>query len=87
MKKSREFKIDTEYICFVDAMNENEWNSLISKFKDATINQSWAWASTMSSRTSNLVIKKNGVIVGAAILRLVTIPILNAGLAYKNGIC
>jgi len=82
MKTSREFILDSEYVCYVDTLSENEWNSMITKFRDATINQTWAWSNIMSPKTSNLVIRRNGSVVAAAILRLVTIPVINAGIAY-----
>jgi lipid II:glycine glycyltransferase (peptidoglycan interpeptide bridge formation enzyme) len=78
----REFRIKKEYVCTVDAMNDNDWNSVITLFKDATINQTVAWCSTMSKVTSNLVIRRKGSIIAAAMLRIVKIPILNAGIAY-----
>jgi lipid II:glycine glycyltransferase (peptidoglycan interpeptide bridge formation enzyme) len=82
MRISREFEINDEYICTVDTLRETEWNSIVTMFKDATINQTWAWASTMSKKTSNLVIKRKGSIVAAAMLRIITLPIANIGIAY-----
>jgi lipid II:glycine glycyltransferase (peptidoglycan interpeptide bridge formation enzyme) len=82
MKTDREYKINSEYVCSVDTMNEDDWNCIVPMFSDATINQTWTWCHEMSKKNSHLVIRKNGILVAAVMLRLLSLPILKTGIAY-----
>lgn len=77
-----EIVIDEIYSYAVDAMSEQDWNSNIINFNDATINQTWAWCKLNSKETSTLILKRNGKIVAAAMIRIVKVRILKTGLAY-----
>ena len=77
--------LNSEYTAFIDESNEDAWNNIISNFRDATFNQTWAWCKIMSNDISNLVIKRNGSIVAAAILRLKILPVIKQGIAYIGG--
>ncbi len=80
----REFKLDSEYTFSVDAVDENEWDSIVPLFRDATVNQTWAYGRVRSKRTpsSHLLLKHNGQVVAAAMTRMITLPMLKGGIAY-----
>jgi len=82
MKTNREFKINSEYSALVDFVDENEMNNIIQLFRDATVNQTWAYNHLRSKKCSTLILKRNGAIAAAAILRLTTLPGLRIGVAY-----
>jgi lipid II:glycine glycyltransferase (peptidoglycan interpeptide bridge formation enzyme) len=76
------FELDSEYTYSIDSANEQEWNDIIRLFRDAVYNQTWAWCHVMSKETSHLILRRNGRVVAAAMLRLIILPIINAGIAY-----
>jgi lipid II:glycine glycyltransferase (peptidoglycan interpeptide bridge formation enzyme) len=82
MKEQREFDLGLGFTCCVDAADENEWNDIIQMFRDATVNQTWAYCQVMSKKTSHLIIRRSTVVVAAAMVRLIVLPVLKAGIAY-----
>ncbi len=82
MKQQQEYDLGTGFTYLVDTSDENQWDSIISLFKDATINQTWAYCNIRSSRTSNIILKQEGRLVAAAMLRLKVIPVVKRGIAY-----
>ncbi len=74
----------SEFTYAVDAANEQEWNQLIRLFRDATVNQTWAYCTVMARKTSRLVVRRGDTIVAGASLRLVVLPLVNAGIAYLS---
>ena len=82
MKEQREFDLGSGFICSVDAADENEWNDIIQMFRDATLNQTWAFCRARSKKLSHVIVKRNGKIVAGAMLRLIILPIFAAGIAY-----
>ena len=75
-------ELNSEYLALVDSVDENEWNIYSQLFRDASVNQTWAYNHTRSKKCSSLVLKYKGVIVAIAMVRLVTLPGLKIGMAY-----
>lgn len=82
MENKREYKLAGGLVCAVDAMTPELWNDNLAKFSDASYSQTWQWNSEMSRRVSTLVIFEEGSVIAAAILRILTIPVLRTGFAY-----
>ena len=82
MSNQRKFKLDLEYTCLLDATDKEEWNCIIPLFRDATVNQTWAYCQVRSKNNSHLVLKRNGTVVAASVVRLVVLPVLKRGIAY-----
>lgn len=72
------------YIAEVDRITEAEWSVLLSRFDDATINQTWIYGSIRwgEANLSHVVLKKEGEIVAAVQLRIVKLPAIKRGIAY-----
>ncbi len=68
----------------VDSANEQEWNQIVRLFRDATLNQTWAYCTVMAKKASHLVVRRGDTIVAGASLRLVVLPLANAGIAYLS---
>jgi len=68
----------------VDQVSANEWDSIVAGFSDGTIYQSSAYGSIRwgANRLSHTVVAKDGVIVGAAQVVIIKIPLTNIGIAY-----
>jgi hypothetical protein len=68
----------------VDEVNEEEWNRLVPQFADASVYQTWAYGAVSwgEKQLSHLLLRRHGVVVAAAQLRLVRIPLINKGIAY-----
>lgn len=68
----------------VDRITEPEWNSLLPRFADASIYQTWAYGAVSwgEKQLSHLVLQRGAEIVAAAQLRIVRIPVVNRGIAY-----
>jgi lipid II:glycine glycyltransferase (peptidoglycan interpeptide bridge formation enzyme)/glycosyltransferase involved in cell wall biosynthesis len=68
----------------VDKVTELEWSLLISRFADANIYQTWAYASIRwgDNNLSHLVLKRDGEVVGIAQLRIIRPAPLRFGIAY-----
>ena len=75
-------QINSEYSAYIDSSNEAEWNNIMHLFRDATDNQTWAYNNERSKKWSTLILKRNGLIIASAILRLTTIPGFKIGVAY-----
>lgn len=84
MKNMNIIKLDAEFSCFIDSTDENAWNSFFATFRDATINQTMVYGQIRSNKTSNLVLRRNGEVVAMVMTRLITLPFLNAGIAYVS---
>jgi len=82
MKKPQEYDMGKGFKYLVDTSDENQWNNLVTLFRDATVNQTWAYCNIRSSRTSNLVLIQDGRVQAAAMLRLRIIPVAGRGIAY-----
>lgn len=84
MENINDTKLDAEFSCFIDSTDENEWNSIITTFRDATVNQTMSYGQIRSDKISTLVLKRNGEVVAIAMVRLIVIPFLKAGIAYVS---
>ncbi len=74
----------SEFTYAVDSANEQEWNRIVRLFRDATVNQTWSYCTVMAKKASNLVVRRGDTIVAGASLRLVVLPLVNAGIAYLS---
>ena len=73
-----------DYSVEIDRISKKEWETLMLQFRDATINQTWSFGAVLSgeSNLSHLVLKRDNEVVAAAQIRIVTLPIFRAGIAY-----
>lgn len=72
------------YIAEIDRITEAEWSELLTRFDDATLNQTWSYGSVRwgEANLSHVVLKKEGEIVAAVQLRIVKLPAIKGGIAY-----
>jgi hypothetical protein len=72
------------FTAVVDGVSEQEWNSLLDGFADATIYQTWAYGAVSwgEKQLSHLVLRQNAVPVAMAQVRIVSVPLLRSGIAY-----
>ncbi|MFQ5738698.1 MAG: lipid II:glycine glycyltransferase FemX [Acidobacteriota bacterium] len=65
-------------------VNESEWTSLLGRFEDATIYQSWAYAAARwpDRGVNRLILERGGEAVALAQVRVVQLPLLESGMAY-----
>jgi hypothetical protein len=68
----------------VDQVTETEWNSLQEGFADANLYQTWSYGAVSwgEKQLSHLVLRRDGVPVALAQLRLVRLPVVGSGIAY-----
>jgi lipid II:glycine glycyltransferase (peptidoglycan interpeptide bridge formation enzyme) len=74
----------SEYKSEIDNMSQAGWGSVLSRFDDSNIHQTFEYGERNWGRKnlSHFVFKYKGQIISAAQLWVVRFPILNAGLAY-----
>ena len=79
-----ERRADGRFIAVVDRVSEGEWNSLLDRFADASIYQTWAYGAVCWGETqlSHLVLRLDDVPVAMVQLRIVSVPFLRSGIAY-----
>lgn len=72
----------TDYV--VDSYSRNDWEELIASFDDANIYQTYAWGSNCygESNISAIVVRHNGSPIAAALVRILKVPGMRAGIAY-----
>jgi lipid II:glycine glycyltransferase (peptidoglycan interpeptide bridge formation enzyme) len=77
-------EIGDPYRAEIDAATSESWRDIIDQFDDANIYQTWAYEETRSGsrNVSHLVLKRGETAVAAAQVRIVRIPVLQAGIAY-----
>lgn len=77
-------ELDEQYSVDVDTVAKDEWDAVVSGFRDANIYQTHAYGDARfgGSNTSRLLVRHRGEIVAAAQARIVRVPVLNAGIAY-----
>jgi hypothetical protein len=68
----------------IDRVSEHQWSDVCLQFRDATINQTWAFGAVMSGERglSQVVVRRNGSVMAAVQVRLVTVPVLKVGIGY-----
>ncbi|SPP99527.1 conserved hypothetical protein [Candidatus Sulfobium mesophilum] len=71
------------YLVEIDAVDRDEWSSILTGFDDATIYQTWSYGSFRwgERNLSHAIMKRGGDVVGAAQVRIVRLPIVGAGIA------
>jgi lipid II:glycine glycyltransferase (peptidoglycan interpeptide bridge formation enzyme) len=76
--------LDPGYTSEIDSVDEAAWGRILEEFEDANIYQTWSYGEVVngSRNNSHLTLKKNGVVVAAAQVRVVKIPLLKFGIAY-----
>jgi chitin disaccharide deacetylase len=72
------------YSSEVDTIDERAWCQILEQFDDANIYQTWSYDEVRCGRDqiSHLLLKKNGDVVAVAQARIVTLPLVKAGIAY-----
>jgi lipid II:glycine glycyltransferase (peptidoglycan interpeptide bridge formation enzyme) len=80
------FAKDNEYKMEIDSLGKGEWSNLLLEFDDATIYQTWSYGVVRwgQDNLSHVVIKRNNEVIAAAQLRILKIPLFNAGIAYLS---
>ena len=70
--------------CEVDLCTSQQWGEIISGFDDATYDQSMAFLGDRwgHERLSSIVLRQGQEVVAAALLVILTLPVLNKGMAY-----
>ncbi|HXF52634.1 MAG TPA: GNAT family N-acetyltransferase [Hyphomicrobiaceae bacterium] len=77
-------ELDAGYSVEIDAVDEAGWRRILAAFRDASIYQTWPYEEVRAGRSniSHLVLRKDGEAVAAAQARLMTLPLIGAGIAY-----
>lgn len=72
------------YSVEVDTIDEPAWCRVLEQFDDANIYQTWSYDEVRCGRDkiSHLLLRENGNIAAIAQARLVTVPLIKAGIAY-----
>src|SRR3990172_778470 len=72
------------YTYEVDSVDKEQWYSIINKFSDANIYQTWAYDEARRAPTSisHIILKKNNRVVAIAQARIINFPFLKIGIAY-----
>src|SRR5438128_2526417 len=72
------------YAVEVDAIQREQWYSVISNFEDCNIYQTWSYESARakSNEISHLLLRKNETVVAAAQAKILRVPLLGFGVAY-----
>lgn len=78
------FELGPGLIAQVDGLSEDAWNQILAGFADASVYQTWAYGAVRwgESQLSHLVLRRDGVAVAAAQLRVLRVPVLGLGIAY-----
>lgn len=76
--------LGTEYQVEVSRMSRQAWDGLLDEFQDANFYQTWAYGAVSwgESSLNHLVVRKAGIAIGAAQVRLIKIPVIGRGVAY-----
>ncbi len=84
VRKCAEFDLGHGLTAEVDGLDEGGWNRILSEFADASIYQSWAYGAVRwgEAQLSHLVLRRDGVALAAAQVRVLRLPLLGLGIAY-----
>jgi hypothetical protein len=68
----------------IDRVTESEWSRLLDRFADASLYQTWAYGAVRwgAGQLSHLILRRNGMPVAMAQVRIVQLPVVKAGVAY-----
>lgn len=72
------------YSVDVDSTDQNAWHNLLRTFSDSNIYQTWSYGEVIygNKRMTNLILRYGSQVVAVAQGRIVTVPLLGAGIAY-----
>ena len=75
---------DNRYTAVFDGVNQREWYSILDRFADANMYQTWDYDANRcgDKNLSHFVLRKNGHLVAASQVRLARIPFIGKGAAY-----
>ncbi len=75
---------DKSYGREVDRVDKERWHDIVQLFEDGIIHQTWSYGAFRwgERRLSHLVLRRNGVLVAAAQVTIVRLPILGCGVAH-----
>jgi hypothetical protein len=73
-----------EYTTEIDSLDAGSWYLHLDRFADASIYQTWPWGVVFSgsNRVSHLVLKRSGMVVALAQVRLFKTPLVPGGIAF-----
>ena len=76
--------LNKNYHAEIDTITKQEWAEIIHNFNDATIYQTLSYGSVHwgEDNLSHFILKKENDIISAAQVRLVKVPLINAGITY-----
>jgi hypothetical protein len=76
--------ISHSYTVQVDQITEGKWNALLDGFADASPYQTWAYGAACwgDRQLSHLILRRDGVPVALAQVRIVRVPMIGSGIAY-----
>jgi lipid II:glycine glycyltransferase (peptidoglycan interpeptide bridge formation enzyme) len=76
--------LEQGYSYEADGSSEEAWGGLVQSFADGNIYQTWQYAAILGGarNLSHILLKKDGEIVGIAMVRIKTLPVVKAGIAY-----
>ncbi len=76
--------LNSDYSVEIDSVSKKEWEEILKNFSDANIYQTWSYGAVRwgEKNLSHCVLKKDGEIAAAAQVRIVKVPLINAGIAY-----
>jgi lipid II:glycine glycyltransferase (peptidoglycan interpeptide bridge formation enzyme) len=77
-------ELESGYTSEVDTLDEETWDQILQEFDDASLYQTWAYASVMArtGNTSHVVLRRHGEIVAMGIARIAMLPLVKLGIAY-----
>lgn len=81
---ARPLPLEEGYISEVDQVDKQAWSSIIGRFSDASIYQTWSYDAIRCGKEniSHLVLRSDDEVVAAAQARIVRIPLVGMGAAY-----
>lgn len=76
--------LDAGYVAEFNSVDADSWSSLLAKFDDANIYQTWSYGEVLSGRRgiSQFILRHDGEVVALAQARVVEVPIVKVGVAY-----
>jgi lipid II:glycine glycyltransferase (peptidoglycan interpeptide bridge formation enzyme) len=76
--------IDTGYSVELDNIGKSEWSSLLRKFDDATLYQTWSYGAVRwgEKNLSHILLRQGAEVVAIAQSKIFRVPFLGIGIAY-----
>lgn len=81
---ARPLPLEEGYVSEVDQVDKQAWSSIIDRFSDASIYQTWSYDAIRCGKEniSHLVVRSANEVIAAAQARIVRIPLVGMGAAY-----